>query len=96
VLSGFWPDGEEILDDERLRVAVGADYYTSSLRDSVDACLEVAHKASIDEQFQCSPASIVDTVEGLIRPWICRCQYDTRRSRRGSKDTLDGNHQIKS
>jgi hypothetical protein len=64
VLIGFWPDGEEILDDERLRVAVGADYYTSSLRDAVDACLEVAHKASIDEQFQCSPASIVDTVEG--------------------------------
>ena len=64
VLIGFWPDGEEILDDERLRVAVGANYYTSSLRDAVDACLEVAHKASIDEQFQCSPASIVDTVEG--------------------------------
>ena len=64
VLIGFWPDGEEILHDERLRVAVGADYYTSSLRDAVDACLEVAHKASIDEQFQCSPASIVDTVEG--------------------------------
>ena len=64
VLIGFWPDGEEILHDERRRVAVGADHYTSSLRDAVDACLEVAHRTSVDEQFQCSPAGIVDTVEG--------------------------------
>ena len=64
VLIGFWPDGEEILHDERRRVAVGADYYTSSLRDAVDACLEVAQKASVGEQFQSIPASIVDTVEG--------------------------------
>ena len=50
VLVGLWPAGEEILHDERLRAAVGADYYTSSLHEAVKACLEVAHKASVDEQ----------------------------------------------
>ena len=46
VLIGFWPDGEEILHDERRRVPVGADYYTSSLRDAVDACLEVGQASA--------------------------------------------------
>ena len=50
VLVGLWPDREEILHDERLRAAVGADYYTSSLHEAVEACLEVAHKAGVDEQ----------------------------------------------
>jgi predicted PurR-regulated permease PerM len=50
VLVGLWPDEEEILHDERLRTAVGADYYTSSLHEAVEACLEVAHKAGVDEQ----------------------------------------------
>ena len=50
VLVGLWPDEEEILHDERLRTAVGADYYTSSLHEAVEACLEVAHEAGVDEQ----------------------------------------------
>ena len=47
VLVGLWPDREEIRHDGRLRAAVGADYYTSSLREAVETCLEVAHKASM-------------------------------------------------
>jgi predicted PurR-regulated permease PerM len=50
VLVGLWPDRQEILHDERLRAAVGADYYASSLHEAVEACLEVAHKASLTEQ----------------------------------------------
>lgn len=50
VLVGLWPDEEEILHDERLRTAVGADYYTSSLHEAVEACLEVAHTVGVDEQ----------------------------------------------
>jgi hypothetical protein len=50
VLVGLWPQGEAILHDERLRAAVGADYYTSSLHEAVEACLEVAHKADVDGQ----------------------------------------------
>ncbi len=50
VLVGLWPDREEILHDDRLRAAVGADYYASSLHEAVAACLDVAHKASVDAQ----------------------------------------------
>jgi hypothetical protein len=60
VLVGLWPDGEEILHDERLRAAVGADYYTSSLHETVEACLEVAHKASVDEQATRVPTAAGD------------------------------------
>jgi predicted PurR-regulated permease PerM len=50
VLVGLWPAEEAILQDERLRTAVGADYYTSSLHQAVEACLEVARKAHVDDQ----------------------------------------------
>ena len=46
ILMGFWPANEEILRDDRMRAAVGADYYTSSLHDAVEACLEAANKAT--------------------------------------------------
>jgi predicted PurR-regulated permease PerM len=49
VLVGLWPAGEAILQDERMRAAVGADYYTSSLHEAVEACLDVAHKATVGE-----------------------------------------------
>ena len=60
VLVGLWPDGEAILHDERLRAAVGADYYTSSLHEAVEACLEVAHKASVDAQPTRVPTAAAD------------------------------------
>ncbi len=39
VLVGFWPEDEEMLRDERLRAAVGADDYVSSLHQALDRCL---------------------------------------------------------
>jgi hypothetical protein len=42
LLVGLWPIEQEILINERLRSAVGADYYTSSLRETVEACLDAA------------------------------------------------------
>jgi predicted PurR-regulated permease PerM len=44
LLVGLWPVEQEqaILTDDRLRAAVGADVYTSSLREAVEACLEAA------------------------------------------------------
>jgi hypothetical protein len=50
ILVGLWPDEAEISQDERLRAAVGADYYTGSLHDAVEACLLGAHKASVNAQ----------------------------------------------
>ncbi|WP_428484454.1 AI-2E family transporter [Rhodopila sp.] len=42
LLVGLWPEEQAILADDRLRTAVGADIYTSSLREAVEACLEAA------------------------------------------------------
>ncbi len=42
LLVGLWPADQAILTDDRLRAAVGADVYASSLREAVEACLEAA------------------------------------------------------
>jgi hypothetical protein len=42
LLVGLWPTEQAILTDDRLRAAVGADLYTCSLREAVEACLEAA------------------------------------------------------
>jgi hypothetical protein len=47
LLVGLWPVEQAILTDDRLRAAVGADVYTSSLREAVEACLEAA-RAEVD------------------------------------------------
>ena len=44
ILVGLWPMEDAILKDQALRREVGADYYTSSLRDAVNACLETARR----------------------------------------------------
>jgi predicted PurR-regulated permease PerM len=44
ILVGFWPDETEIPKDDRMRAAIGADYYTSSLHDAIEACLDAAYK----------------------------------------------------
>jgi predicted PurR-regulated permease PerM len=46
LLVGLWPAEQAILTDDRLRAAVGADFYTSSLREAVEACLEAARDAN--------------------------------------------------
>ena len=50
ILVGLWPDEAEMSHDDRLRGAVGADYYTSSLHDAVEACLQGARKARVNAQ----------------------------------------------
>jgi predicted PurR-regulated permease PerM len=47
VLIGLWPDEDVALHDERLRAAVGADYYASSMREAVEACLTVADETRV-------------------------------------------------
>ena len=44
LLVGLWPAEQAILTDDRLRAAVGADAYTSSLREAVEACIEAARE----------------------------------------------------
>ena len=61
VLVGLWPGGE-ILHDERLRAAVDADYYVSSLQEAVEACLEAAHKASVNDDDEQPPRAAATAV----------------------------------
>jgi predicted PurR-regulated permease PerM len=61
VLVGLWPDEEEILHDDRLRAAIGADYYTTSLHEAVQTCLEVARSAGVEEL----PPPAIAAVAGL-------------------------------
>lgn len=42
MLIGLWPANDAILTDEALRARVGIDYYVSTLRDAVRACLQAA------------------------------------------------------
>jgi hypothetical protein len=46
VLVGLWPAEEAVLKDRQLQKAVGADHYTSSLREAVTVCLAVARERS--------------------------------------------------
>ena len=45
-LVGIWPAGDAALKDERIRTMIGAQYYTGSLRDAVDACLSEARRVA--------------------------------------------------
>jgi hypothetical protein len=46
VLVGLWPAEDSVLKDERIRAVIGADYYTTSLREAVNACVEAASKTA--------------------------------------------------
>ena len=49
ILVGFWPNDAELPRDDRMRAAVEADYYPSSLHDAVEACLEAAYGQRVSE-----------------------------------------------
>jgi hypothetical protein len=46
ILVGLWPAEDVVLSDEKMRTAIGADYYVSSLQQAVKRCLEAACEAS--------------------------------------------------
>ncbi len=46
ILVGLWPGEDAALTDRTVQTEIGADYFTSSLRDTVDVCLKVARGGS--------------------------------------------------
>ena len=62
VMVGLWPAEAEVLKDDRLRAALGAEYYAASLRDAVEACLDAA--APAPDEATASPG----TGTGLPQP----------------------------
>ena len=43
ILVGLWPTEGQAFEDDRVRNVVGADVYSSNLKDAVTACVEAAH-----------------------------------------------------
>lgn len=48
ILVGLWPAEDVVLSDERLRAVIGADFYVSSLREAITACIRAAHLAAAE------------------------------------------------
>ncbi|MGI4944226.1 MAG: AI-2E family transporter [Janthinobacterium lividum] len=46
ILVGLWPSEDEVLTSDRVRAVIGADYYSTSLREAVNSCVEAARKAA--------------------------------------------------
>ena len=44
VLVGLWPVDDEAIKDDRIRNAIGADYFATSMREAVETCVRVAHE----------------------------------------------------
>ena len=42
ILVGIWPTDETVLNDDRLRTAIGADFFVTSLREAVTLCIGTA------------------------------------------------------
>jgi hypothetical protein len=47
VLVGIWPTDETELDDDRLRAAIDADYFATSLRGAVTSCQKVVYDRAL-------------------------------------------------
>jgi hypothetical protein len=48
ILVGLWPADDKLLTETRVQKTIGADYYVSSLREAVDACVTEARKDGDD------------------------------------------------
>ncbi len=59
ILVGLWQADADLLEDERLRAAVGADHYVTTLRDAVNACLAAVRAASETAQIGAAPAPVL-------------------------------------
>lgn len=49
VLAGLWPEHDQIFQDEELRQRLGADRCTTSLRETLQTCLQIAREAEPTE-----------------------------------------------
>ena len=48
ILVGLWQTEDEVLQDHALQSLVGADHYTTSLREAVETCVRVAHEPAAE------------------------------------------------
>src|SRR2546423_15168372 len=48
ILVGMWPTEDEVLHNNALQSLVGADHYTTSLREAVETGIRVAHEPAAE------------------------------------------------
>lgn len=48
ILVDLWPAEDEVLHDHALQSLVGADHYTTSLREAVETCVKIAHEPAAE------------------------------------------------
>jgi hypothetical protein len=48
ILVGLWRTEDEVLHDDALQSLVGADHYTTSLREAVETCVRLAHEPAAE------------------------------------------------
>ena len=44
ILVGLWPAADSALSDKQIQISIGADYFISSLGQSVSSCVKAARK----------------------------------------------------
>jgi hypothetical protein len=67
ILVGLWPAEDAILTDEKLRSAIGADYYVTSLRQAVISCLNAASGKSEGAKDNQASAPVASTAAPVQR-----------------------------
>ncbi len=55
ILVGLWPSEDDALRSDRVRAVIGADYYSTSLREAVNSCVEAARKAAETNGLETAP-----------------------------------------
>jgi predicted PurR-regulated permease PerM len=68
VLVGLWPSEDRVLKEESIRKLIGADYYVSSLRQGVQACLDAAMARPAEPAPAAPPAQGPTYVEVTRKP----------------------------
>jgi predicted PurR-regulated permease PerM len=50
LLVGLWPSEDRQLNDDRIKGPIGADFFASSLADTINACADAAHRPEGEQQ----------------------------------------------
>jgi hypothetical protein len=75
LLVALWPSDHPVMSDQKVRAALSADEYVTSLRDAVNACLKAAQEAAAAyKRGPTTPAGIFKTEGGPLKP----ARADTR------------------
>ena len=52
ILVGLWPSQDKTLSDKQVQQTIGADYFTSSLAEAVNSCVEAARRTTHSEELR--------------------------------------------